>query len=364
MSKLRSGDIVTSPVTDERYQIAEILGKGGFGCAYRAIRLDVEDRPNAEVCLKSTEDSESWHREAYFGELLRKSDRAIRMHESFPHFPRTKRHDILYCLIFELAEFGTIHDHLDETRKPWSQGRAVREIVALLKLLDQLHGTGALHRDITPMNVFLCKNRLLKLGDFGIARHVLAGRAATASAFNPSFVSNRMAQGAQRHWLAADDVYQMGQLLGMLLRGDSQTLICENDIKSLACDDKLKNVLAKSICHNRNSRYPDAHEMLRDLLGDVHHVQPPLESLSGKTVVFTGPLTIPRSDAAIMVRQSGGSVVDQVSTRVDVIVQGGRSPNYRNGHKGDKLCQAEKLIRQGQSICIINEKEFRVLVGI
>ncbi len=239
----------------------------------------------------------------------------------------------------------------------------MREIVALLRLLDQLHGTGALHRDITPMNVFLCKNRLLKLGDFGIARHVLAGKAATASAFNPSFVSNRMAQGVQRHWLAADDVYQMGQLLGMLLRGDSQTLICENEIKNLACDDKLKNVLAKSICP-RKSRYPDAHEMLRDLLGDVDPVQPPLESLSGKTVVFTGPLTIPRSDAAIMVRQSGGSVVDQVSTRVDVIVQGSRSPNYRNGHKGDKLCQAEKLIRQGQSICIINEKEFRVLVGI
>ena len=148
------------------------------------------------------------------------------MYESFPFFPDPKRrHEVLYCLVSELVESGTVHDHLASTRRPWSQRRAVQEIVALLKLLDRLHGAGALHRDITPMNVFLCENRHLKLGDFGIAKHVLAGRAATATAFNPSFVSNRMALGVQRYWLASDDVYQMGQLLGMLLRGDPHTLI-------------------------------------------------------------------------------------------------------------------------------------------
>src|SRR5262249_15260778 len=162
-------------------------------------------------------------------------------------------------------------------------------------------------------------------------------------------------------WLASDDVYQMGQLLGMLLRGDPHTLICEKDVKGLACDDDLKRIIAKAICP-RKSRYADAREMLRALQGDDDHVQSPLESLAGKTVVFTGPLSIRRFDAAIMVRQAGGSVTDQVSSRVDVVVQGGRSPLYRNGHKGDKLCEAEKLIRQGHPICIINEKAFKELV--
>jgi eukaryotic-like serine/threonine-protein kinase len=133
--------------------------------------------------LKVTLDSEGWHREAYFGEMLKPCDRAIHMYESFPVFPPKKEQPIRYCLIFELAECGTIRDYLDTTRKPWSSKRAKHEILALLKLLDQLHGTGALHRDITPMNVFVCRNRLLKLGDFGIARHVLAGKQATASVF-------------------------------------------------------------------------------------------------------------------------------------------------------------------------------------
>lgn len=236
------------------------------------------------------------------------------------------------------------------------------EIIALLKVLDQLHGSGALHRDITPMNVFVCKNRHLKLGDFGIARHVLAGRAATASVFNRAFVSTRMALGEQRHWLPSDDVYQVGQLLGMLLRGDPDTRISGKDIESFACDGDLKQIVRKAV-GPRKSRYPDAREMLRALQGDADRPQPCVESLAGKTIVFTGPLSVRRFDAEVLVRQAGGSVADEVSTRVNVIVQGRRSPHYRNGHKGDKLCQAEKLIRQGHPICIINEKQFKDLVG-
>ena len=45
------------------------------------------------------------------------------------------------------------------------------------------------------MNVFVCKNMKLKLGDFGLARHVLAGKLVAASAFTPFFVSKRMAEG-------------------------------------------------------------------------------------------------------------------------------------------------------------------------
>lgn len=363
MLKFKAGFVIESPVTRFRYQVAELLGEGGFGCAYRLYRLDAKARPIEELCLKVTLDPEGWHREAYFGELLKHCDRAICMYESFPLFPPKKEQDVRYCLVFELAGFGTIRDYLDSTRKPWSSKRAMQEIIALLKLLDRLHGTGALHRDITPMNVFVCRNRRLKLGDFGIARHVLAGTQATASVFNPWFVSTKMAQGAQRYWLASDDVYQMGQLLAMLLRGEPNELITEQDVWHLSCDDELKEIIAKAI-GPRKSRYENACEMLQALKGDHGSSGPCVDSLVGKTVVFTGPLSLPRFDAEVLVRQAGGSIADDVSTRVDVLVQGGRSPHYSNGHKGEKLSKAERLIRQGHPISILNEREFLGLVGL
>jgi NAD-dependent DNA ligase len=80
--------------------------------------------------------------------------------------------------------------------------------------------------------------------------------------------------------------------------------------------------------------------------------------------VFTGPLSLRRFDAKVLVRQAGGSISKDVTKQVDVLVQGGRSPRYLNGHKGVKLSKAEKLVRQGHMISIINELEFMRLVGI
>lgn len=363
MRAFKYGEVIKSPVTGDMYKVADLLGRGGFGAAYRLYLLDKKGNPIEELCLKSTLDSQSWHRESYFGELMRSCDRAIRMYESFPLFPPTKRHDVLYCLVFELAECGTVRDYLESTKRAWSQKRATQEVIALLKVLDHLHGTGALHRDITPLNVFVCKSKRLKLADFGIAKHVLGGRPATASVFNRVFASDKMAKGLQRHWLASDDVYQMGQLLAMLLRADPYTLIGEQDVESLACDEALKAVITRAICP-RKTRYVNANEMLRALRGDIEFIQPQVTSLVGKTVVFTGPLSsFRRFDAEVMVRQSGGFITSTVSAKVDVVVQGARSPKYSNGHKGEKLCLAEKLIQDGHKLSIINEQEFLNLVG-
>lgn len=361
LTSLKTNRIVTSPVTGARYKIDEVLGEGGFGRVYRAYELNRRSRPAEEVCLKTTTNQASWHRESYFGEIFRHSRRVIQLYDSFPLISGMPgRNTIMYCLVLELADGGTIDDYLARTGKPWSPARAKREIIALLKLLDQLHVGGATHRDITPSNIFVCGRGVLKLGDFGIARHRVSRRLVTMDAFNPEFVSRGFLEHSHRQWLAADDVFQMGQLLAMLILGDASEAVTLSMVKQLDCDDDLKAIIKKAI-GPRSKRYADAYEMLEALEGKSDFSESPVDTLEGKTVVFSGPLSIKHFDAQIMVLQAGGSVASRVTRKVDVLVQGGRA--YRNGRKkGQKLRSAQKLIEQGAQLHIIGEKEFRKLV--
>jgi NAD-dependent DNA ligase len=210
------------------------------------------------------------------------------------------------------------------------------------------------------MNIFVCGKGTLKLGDFGIARHQLADGPMTIDAFNPGFVTRGFLNDRHRHWLAVDDVYQMGQLLAMLLRGSAEEIVTPPMVNSLSCDERLKLVLRRAI-GPRKKRYADAFEMLQALDGDQVSAETQLRSLKDKTVVFTGPLSITRFDAEVLVLQAGGKVASEVTSCVEVVVQGGRSPHYKGGHKGRKLAAAEKLIKAGHKIHIIGEAEFRRL---
>lgn len=359
MQVLKPGQIIKSPVTGTRYKMGEVLGAGGFGRAYRAFELGRRGQVVDEVCLKTTLDQSSWHRESYFGELLRRSSRAIQTLDSFP-LANKRGGGFTYCLVLELADGGTVADYLERTGKPWSSARARKEIAALLRVLDELHGASATHRDITPMNIFVCGKGVLKLGDFGIARHELAGKPMTIEAFNPAFVTQGFIAERHRHWLAVDDVYQMGQLLAMLLRGDADTIVTPAMVKSIDCDDDLKTIIKRAIGPRRR-RYVDAYEMLQAIEGNPLTSTAKVRSLKGKTVVFTGVLSMKRFDAELLALQAGATVGKDVTRSTDVLVQGGRSPRYKKGHKGTKLQQAQALISKGQTLQIIGEAEFRAL---
>ena len=55
-----------------------------------------------------------------------------------------------------------------------------REIAGILDVLRKLHRGQTLHRDLTPVNVFVCDGPRLKLGDFGIVRQQSDARGITA----------------------------------------------------------------------------------------------------------------------------------------------------------------------------------------
>lgn len=354
--------IVPSPETRLRYRIERLLGAGGFGQVYLARRLGRSSVVPAVVCIKVSRRIDGWLREAYFGQLLDGHPRAIRVYDTFPWLDPEGR--VLYCLALEYAARGDLRAFLHRTDKGWSETTTRREIAGILQVLGKLHRGQMLHRDLTPLNVFVCEGPCLKLGDFGIVRQQSDRRGITARTMNALTAPSEILAGAVPMWQARDDVYQVGQLLGMLVKGDAGARIRTDEIRLLRCSDHLKEIVYRCL-GERRKRYESADELIEAL----RHPPAPLKAggrrtLKGVHLAFTGILIRRRSEAMRAARRAGAIVHGMPSVRTTVVVRGRPNPLQAAGRDGGrKLLEIKRLREKGHKITLLEETQFWRLVG-
>jgi serine/threonine-protein kinase len=327
---------------------------------YLAARLGRSPEVPEIVCIKVSVRIDGWLREAYFGQLLDGHPRAIRVYDTFPLL-RAGVADgrVLYCLVLEYARHGDLGAFLQRAGTAWREPAARREIAGILQVLGKLHRGQVLHRDLTPVNVFVCDGRHLKLGDFGIVRQQSDRRGVTARTLNALTAPSDILAGAAPKWQARDDVYQVGQLLGMLIRGDARTRIRSKDVRFLRCSDHLKEIVYRCI-GERRKRYESADELIAAL------EKPPaplkagvLRSLKGVHLAFTGILRRPRRDAIRAARRAGAIVHGMPTGRTTVVVRGRPNPLQAAGKDaGRKLIEIKWLREKGHRIRLLNEMQF------
>ncbi len=354
---LAPGQVVASPQTGLEYRALRLVGVGGFGQVYLARRIGRGRAVPATLCIKASERIDAWVREAYFGQLLGDHPRAIRVFDAFP-IPRPDGR-MLYCLVLEYARHGDLRSYLRRHGRAWPERTARREIAGILQVLGKLHRGHVLHRDLTPMNVFVCQGPRLKLGDFGLVRHQSDRRGATVDALNPMMAPSDIVEGAAPKWQARDDVYQVGQLLGMLVRGDARARIRLSEIRRLRCSDHLKEIVYRCI-GERRKRYETADELIEALRRPPAPLKPGrLDSLKGVHLAFTGILGRPRREAMDAARRAGAIVHGGPSARTTVVVRGQPNPRQAAGcDAGLKLMEIKRLRAKGHKITILNERRF------
>lgn len=350
--------VIKSPETGALYRLGELLGKGGFGSVWRCTGTGL----TGPLCLKLTRDQESWHREAYMAHLLGDHPRVVKIHETFPLFAGGQ---VAYAVVMELAEGGTVAD-LVQRDGPWPEARAVAEVAKLLGAIDKLHGCGALHRDITPFNVFACGDpTLLKLGDFGLTTHG-PRQGVAADAFPPWFVDRAIREEQRARWDVREDLWQVAQVLVVLLTGKVEPIRAA-DIRTLRCSATTRAALARAI-GARTNRFDSAKTMADALKARARAAAPARPSrprtLAGRNVVFTGRLAIPREQAARLARKAGASVSTSFNARTDLLVVGTSQLWSAGDAGGRKLLTAAAKRESGRRVDHITEQWFLRLVGL
>ena len=357
------GQVLASPETPERYEIKHLVGHGGFGQVYLARRLGRSSAIPQQVCIKVSTRIDGWLREAHFGQALATEARAIRLYDRFPLVRPDGQ--ILYCLALEYATGGDLSAFLFRNRKGWPETRVRREIAGLLQVLGKLHRGQMLHRDLTPLNVFVCEETRLKLGDFGIVRHHREQERCQHPHLQPL-------SGAE------------GDLLGRHpeVAGARRHLPDRPVVR-----DARERRRARTRAHQRGAALYLQRPPQGDHLPLHRAAQPPLpqrgragggaqhqsaklrtsgslRTLKGAHVAFTGILKMKREDAMKAARRAGATVHRAPSVTTNVVVRGRPNPLQAAGREGGrKLMELKRLRARGVRISLLSEAAFRRLIG-
>ncbi|HEY5611687.1 MAG TPA: protein kinase, partial [Thermoanaerobaculia bacterium] len=272
-----SAEITTGAMFANRYEIEQVLGRGGMGIVYKATDKQLDETVAiktlpGDVMQRSPEDLERFKRE-------------IRLARKITHRNVLRTYDYgeasgVYFISMEYVKGYTLADLLQESPKlaPRVALGVTRQIS---RGLQAAHEQGIIHRDIKPQNVLIDYRGEVKLMDFGIARMAEATEAMTQAGLiigTPHYMSPEQVQGKQLD--PRSDVYSMGVMVYESLAGarpfeaPSLTGILAAHLTQMPkplievrpdIGAELNAIVMKCLAKNPQDRYADAGELLADL---------------------------------------------------------------------------------------------------
>jgi serine/threonine protein kinase len=209
VTELRAGQIL-----DGRFEIGAPIGRGGVCSVFRATELTTGS-PVAVKCFFECESDPV---------LTSRIKREIEIGQGLDHPGILKilivdNPSRLY-LATEYLEGETLWDRLQRDR-PLPVDEALRIATLICDALAYMHSRGVVHRGLKPTNVMLCRDRSVRIMDFGIAL-AAAARRLTLAGFSrrlgtPHYMAPEQVRGLRGD--ARVDIYGLGALVYEMTTG-------------------------------------------------------------------------------------------------------------------------------------------------
>lgn len=246
---LQPGTVVNSP-----YQVARVLGHGGFGITY----LGWDANLQIKVAIKEYLPQAFALRSSKSGEVFAKPDKAgeyfqmglTRFLEEARTLAKFQQHPGIVSVLSFFPAFGTgymVMEYVEgQTLKNYLQrhGRLnwTQTLDIFMQIMDALravHKAGLLHGDIAPDNIYLCNDGRIKLLDFGAAQTSVAqqNNSSQTVMVKPGFAPEEQYNqaGEQGPW---SDVYSVAASMYYCLTGqappDAIQRLKQDQLKPLA----------------------------------------------------------------------------------------------------------------------------------
>jgi serine/threonine-protein kinase len=279
-----------------RYQIEEILGRGGMSAVYKA----TDPKLKRTVAVKLIHPHLSRD-----DDFIRRFKTEAASIAAFRHPNIVQVYDFdydgeNYFMVMEYIAGGTLQNQLRQLKKletVMHPEQAIRVIIGICDALAYAHKLGAIHRDIKPANIMLTDEEQPILMDFGLVKilnatsHTATGAIIGTARYMPPEIINDEAPDER------SDIYSLGITLYEALTSappfDAESVLTlvtmhlNDPVPDLSASRPdiphgLMRIINKSLEKDRNDRYSSAHEMGRDL----KRILPTLQTASVSSTKF------------------------------------------------------------------------------
>jgi serine/threonine-protein kinase len=271
---LTAGDML-----DGRYDILEVLGRGGMGETYQA-----RDRLTDHLVVVKVPYANMIGDPATYSRFQRELDIGKRLdHPGIQRFVAEGRlqGNVAPYVVFEFIDGKNFREFLAE-RAPLEIPLAMDLARQLADVLQYVHEHGVVHRDLKPENLLITSDGQLKLVDFGIAllrgaRRLTFGHL-SSEVGTPDYMAPEQVQGERGD--ARTDVYALGVMLYEMLigevpfQGDSPLAVMGQRVTTTAprvrsrrpeVPPALEAVVYRALRRDPEDRYPSMAAVSNDL---------------------------------------------------------------------------------------------------